>query len=171
MGHCGAWWLKEPIFTSVLGVGVTQFIGEFSCKLDVKGRFSFPSALRRQLPTEADSRFVINRGFEKCLILNPKNEWNKLVQKVSQLNQFDPKTRAFIRQFYRGATELELDGSGRLNLPNGLMEYAGIGKELILFAHTNKIEVWSKENYESMLNDDNIDFAELGQLVMGDPTQ
>lgn len=147
---------------------MTQFIGEFDCKLDAKGRISLPAGLKRQLPPEAESRFVMNRGFEKCLILYPKNEWNNITQRISKLNQFKKEVREFIRVFFRGATELELDGSSRLNLPNRLLGYAGIDKEVVLFAHTNKIEVWSKQRYDEMMDGEHDGFADLAESVMGE---
>ncbi|MBI1184219.1 division/cell wall cluster transcriptional repressor MraZ [bacterium] len=146
---------------------MTQLIGEYSCKLDVKGRITLPSALKRQVPTEAKDHFVINRGFEKCLVLYPQNEWEAVTRKINQLNQYKKEVRQFIRYFFRGATELEMDNSSRLNLPNSLLEYAGIDKEVVLFAHTNKIEIWDKNTYDAMLDDDSEGFADLAETVMG----
>lgn len=146
---------------------MTQFIGEYYCKLDAKGRISIPSGLRKQVPTDADEKFVVNRGFEKCLTLYPKNEWIKVTEKINELNQYKKEVRQFVRFFYRGATELELDSASRLNIPNTLLQYADTKKEVVLFAHTNKIEIWSKEAYEAMLQDDSEDFADLAESVMG----
>lgn len=172
MGQCGNMWNHNPNFTALFNVGrstvMTNFLGEFECKLDAKGRISLPAALKRQIPTEAQSKFVINRGFEDCLVLYPLNEWTKVSNKINKLNQYKKEVRQFIRHFFRGATELELDGSSRLNLPKRLLEFASIDKEIVLFAHTNKIEVWSKEKYDSMMDDDSDGFADLAESVMGD---
>lgn len=146
---------------------MTRFLGEFECKLDAKGRLSLPSGLRKQLSPEAKDKFVLNRGFENCLALYPMNEWEKISAEVNQLNMYVKKNREFARYFYRGASELELDAAGRLLLPKRMSEYAGIDKDIILSAWHNKIEIWSKEKFEALLNDEPKDFASLAEEVMG----
>ena len=146
---------------------MTQLIGEYICKLDAKGRLNVPSALKKQIPTEAQEKFVVNRGFENCLVLYPQNEWDKVVAKIQKLNPYKKENREFQRRFHRGATQLELDSSSRLNLPNGLLPHAGIKKEVVLFAHINKIEIWDKAAYDAMFNESDDDFAELAESVMG----
>ena len=146
---------------------MTQFLGEFECKLDAKGRLMLPSALRKQVSPEAQEKFVVNRGFENCLALYPLNEWQKISAEVNRLNMYVKKNREFARYFYRGATELELDAAGRLLIPKRLLEYAVADKDIILSAFANKIEVWSKEKFESVLNDEPADFASLAEEVMG----
>ena len=150
---------------------MTNFIGEFDCKLDAKGRLMLPSGLRKQLNPEAKETFVINRGFEQCLVLYPKNDWDRISAEVNQLNRYVKKNREFIRYFYRGATELSLDGTGRLLLPKRLQEYGEIGKEVVLFAYSDRIEVWNKEKYENLLTDEPEDFANLAEEVMGNKNQ
>ncbi|GAB4249101.1 MAG: division/cell wall cluster transcriptional repressor MraZ [Vicingaceae bacterium] len=146
---------------------MANFIGEFECKLDAKGRLMLPSGLRKQLDPEAQERFVMNRGFEKCLVLYPKNEWQGISEEVNRLNQYVKKNREFIRYFYRGATELGLDTTGRLLFPKRMLDYAGITKEVVLFAYSNRIEVWDKETYDNLLTDEPDDFADLAEEVMG----
>ena len=126
-----------------------------------------PSSLRKQLDPAAQERFVMNRGFEKCLVLYPKNDWKYISEEVNKLNQYVKKNREFIRYFYRGATELGLDGTGRVLFPKRLLEYAGIAKEVVLFAHGNRIEVWDKAAYDGLLTDEPDEFANLAEEVMG----
>ena len=146
---------------------MTNFIGEFECKLDAKGRLMLPSSLRKQLDPAAQESFVMNRGFEKCLVLYPKSDWKYISEEVNKLNQYVKKNREFTRYFYRGATELGLDGTGRLLFPKRLLEYAGVTKEVVLFAHGNKIEVWDKAVYDGLLDDEPDEFANLAEEVMG----
>jgi MraZ protein len=146
---------------------VINFLGEYDCRLDDKCRVKMPSALIKQIPEESQNKFVINRGFESHLILYPKTEWMKITEEINKLNTYDKKTREFRRFFYRGATELILDNSGRLLLPKNLLEWAKIEKDVILFAHTNMIEVWNKATYDSFLSNEPQDFAELAEQVMG----
>ena len=69
---------------------MTGFLGEFEATLDAKGRFLLPAGFKKQLPEGEDSRFVINRGFEKCLALYPVKNWEPLFADISKLNDFDP---------------------------------------------------------------------------------
>jgi MraZ protein len=151
----------------LLNYKMTNFLGEYECKVDAKGRITLPSSLKRQVNNASQDRYVIHRGFEKCLILYPFNEWETTSAEVNKLNLYNKKNREFARQFHRGATELELDGTNRLLMPKRLLEYAGIGKDLILFAYSNRIEVWAKEVYENWLNAEPEDLSALAEEVMG----
>jgi MraZ protein len=143
------------------------FIGEFPCTVDPKGRFLLPGALKKQVPAKEQKRFVVHRGIEKHLVMYTKKEWERLAAEVNRLNLFVRKNREFIRKFNRGATELELDNTNRLLLPKTLMEYAGIGKDIVLFAYGNRIELWSEKEYDRMLKDESVDFSSLAEEVMG----
>lgn len=127
-----------------------------------------PSGLKKQLDPAAQEKFVINRGFEGCLVLYPMNEWEKETQKFEKLNLFVAKNRKFYRQFHNGATQLLLDGTGRLLLPRTLAKSAEISKEIVLFAYANRIEVWAKDRYEEVMEEDVDDFASLAEDVMGE---
>ena len=145
---------------------MTNLIGEYECKVDAKGRLLVPSGLRKQFSPEAEGKLFVKRGIERCLELYQKHDWESVSEKVSSLNQFVKKNRVFARKFISGATQLELDSVGRINLPNGLLEYAGVEKELVLFAYGNKIEIWDKAAYDSELEMYD-DFAGLAEEVMG----
>ena len=147
---------------------MANFLGEFECRLDSKARIALPAALRKQLPVEAECRFVINRGFEQHLVLYPLNEWQRVTAELNRLNLFVKKNREFVRYFHRGATELELDGSGRLLLPRRLLDYAGIHDQVVLLAYANRIECWDAVLYEHLLSAEPADFARLAEEIMGD---
>ncbi|MBU0695547.1 MAG: division/cell wall cluster transcriptional repressor MraZ [Bacteroidetes bacterium] len=146
---------------------MSQLIGEFDCKLDAKGRLMVPSGLKKQLPAVDAEGLVIHRGFEKHLTIYAKAEWDKITAELAQLNSFEKKTREFIRYFTRGATELSLDASGRVLLPKSLLEYAGIGAEVVLACQFDKIEVWAKDVYDTQLDNEPENFANLAEEVMG----
>ena len=146
---------------------VTNLIGEFECRLDDKSRVILPSGLKKQISQEAQDRFVINRGFENCLVLYPMNEWKGISEEINRLNLYNRKNRDFARYFYRGATELTLDNASRLLLPKSLLSYAGIVRDVVLFAFSNRIEVWARDRYEKLLTDEPADFSILAEEVMG----
>jgi len=143
-----------------------NLIGEFECRIDAKSRLLFPAGLKRQIPASGEIRFVLNRGFEQCLVLYPKTEWENISNEINGLNMYSRKNREFVRYFYRGASELALDSNNRLLLPKPLLDYAGIDKDLILFAYSNRIEIWDKKKYNSLLTDEPEDFANLAEEVM-----
>jgi transcriptional regulator MraZ len=144
-----------------------HFLGEFECKLDAKGRMMIPVALKKQLPEAESEGLVINRGFEKHLVIYTRKEWNKIVDDLSKLNSYEKRTREFIRYFTRGATELSLDASGRVLLPKALMDYAGINTDVVLACQFNKIEVWAQDAYDTQMDNEPENFAGLAEEVMG----
>ncbi len=144
------------------------FLGEYESTVDAKGRFLLPAGFKKQLP-EGENRFIINRGFEKCLSLYPLSSWTPIYTKISQLNDFDPKVREFRRQFLGGATEIEMDSAGRLLLPPSLKDHAGLGKDIILVAALDKIEIWDESKYKQLFESFSPgEFSALAQQVMGD---
>lgn len=144
-----------------------QLLGEFDCKLDQKGRLMVPASLKKQLPNVEQEGLVINRGFEKHLVIYPKKVWEGIVAELSKLNPYEKKTREFIRFFTRGASELSLDASGRVLLPKSLLEFAGIAGDVVLACQFDKIEVWSKDAYDQLLDNEPENFANLAEEVMG----
>lgn len=143
-----------------------KFTGEYECKVDAKGRVRLPSALVRQIP-KIELGFVLNRGFEKHLMLFPKEVWDKKTVEIDRLNIYNKKHRQVIRYFYRGATEVSKDGNDRLLLPPALLKYAEIESEVVLFAYQDQVEIWSKERYESMMDDEPSDFSDIANEVFG----
>jgi len=146
-----------------------NLLGEYDCKADNKGRLMLPSGLKKQLEGMLHKGFVLNRDIhEKCLVLYPQAEWNKVSGQLSKLNRFIRKNALFIRKFNNGATPIDLDSTGRLLIPKPLATYAEISRDLKVCGNGERIEIWSKEAYESMLSSDDIDFSALAEDVMGD---
>ena len=144
-----------------------SFLGEYESTIDSKGRFLLPGAFKKQLPVGDAAKFVINRGFEKCLTLYPQQSWNPIFENISKLNDFDPKVREFRRYFLNGATPIEPDSAGRLLLPKNLFSHACLDKDIVLVSALNKIEIWDKIEYnkffETMTNES---FSALANEVM-----
>lgn len=146
---------------------MTGFLGEYEATLDLKGRFLLPAGFKKQLPEEGSTVFVINRGFEKCLTLYPLKTWEPIFARISKLNDFDPKVREFRRYFLNGATHVELDSAGRLLIPGGLKEYAGLEKDIVLSSAVKKIEIWDKGKYQQFFETFSPEtFSELAEQVM-----
>lgn len=144
-----------------------QLLGEYECKVDSKGRLRVPTPLLKQLGEEQEFQFVVNRGFERHLMLYPKVVWDRISSEVNQLNTYNRKNLAFIRYFYRGAQEISVDSADRVLLPRKLLEYAGIEKELVIFAYNDRMELWARDEYENLLMQEPEDFLDLAEEVMG----
>ncbi len=143
-------------------------VGEYECKIDAKGRFLFPSGLRKQLSPDANELFMMNKGFENCLTLYPMNEWEIVSKRLSKLNLFKPKNRMFYRLFHQGAKQLGLDNAGRILVPADLMKRVGLSRAVMLTAYNDRIEIWSKEEYFELMDNNMTDFADLADEVMGE---
>lgn len=146
---------------------MTSLIGEFDCKVDAKGRFMFPVNLKKQLDAVFEKGFVINRNLhQKCLVLYPIGEWDKLNKKLSKLNRLIKTNDVFVRKFTGGATGCEADSAGRILLPKALNDYADIKSDIKILGSNNVIEIWDKKLYEDFLNQD-IDIEKLAEDVLG----
>jgi MraZ protein len=146
---------------------MSYLTGEFECKLDNKGRMMIPAGLKKQLPEAEREGLVINRGFKKYLVIYTKQEWDKKLDELSKLNQYENKNIEFIRYFMRGATELSVDAAGRINLPQLLLDYAGISADVVLTCQLTKIELWDRATYNALIENEPLDFATLAEEVMG----
>jgi MraZ protein len=144
-----------------------SFLGEYESTIDSKGRFLLPAAFKKQLPKDDGTEFVINRGFEHCLTLYPITSWKPIFANISKLNDFDPKVRAFRRNFLNGATPVQIDSAGRILLPKNLTEYASLEKDIVLVSALNKIEIWDKDVYEKLIAAMNTEnFSKIADEVM-----
>ena len=148
-------------------MNIEQLLGEYECKIDAKGRMRMPSGLIAQLGESDALTFVINRGFEHCLMLYPEPVWERITNEINQLNLYNKKNRNFVRYFYRGAQKVVVDGADRILVSKRLLEYAGIEKEVILSAYNDRIEIWAADQYEALLDEEPEDFSDLAEDVLG----
>lgn len=127
----------------------------------------FPVDLRKQMEGAFEKGFVINRNLhQKCLVLYPLNEWERLNKKLSKLNRLIKANDVFVRKFTGGATAVDADSTGRLLLPRPLVDYAAISADLKVLGSNNVIELWDKKLYEDFLNQD-INVEKLAEEVLG----
>jgi len=142
-------------------------VGTYECKIDTKGRVLIPAALKKQLAT-LDEGFVLKRSiYEQCVELWPMSEWKIMMDKLNELNRFQRKADTFIRKFMAGVKIVDIDDAGRLQVSKDLVEYGKFSKEVVFSSKINLIEIWDKELYEQIINDDDIDFGDLAEEVMG----
>ncbi len=149
---------------------MSAFIGDYTCKVDSKGRVLLPSAFVKQLPAKGQDRFVVKKDiFENCLVLYPMDEWeyqNKLIR--SKINPYKKDHNTFLRNFFRGTAELLLDSNNRLLIPKRLLTVVGIDKDVVMAGQDSKIEIWSKEDYAALGAGED-EFANLAERIMDGP--
>jgi len=145
-----------------------NFIGDFPCKLDAKGRLSLPAAFKKQMQAVGQEDFVVKKDiFENCLVLYPINEWQEQVELLNKkINPYNREHNKFVREFHRGKAELSIDTAGRILIPKRLLEIIGDSSDLVLAGLETKIEIWSKDVFDKMETDEN-DFASLAEKILG----
>ncbi|MCR5594403.1 MAG: division/cell wall cluster transcriptional repressor MraZ [Lachnospiraceae bacterium] len=122
-----------------------MYRGEYTHSIDAKGRLIVPSKLRETL---GDS-FVLTKGLDGCLMAYDTEEWEEFETKLQELPVTNKNARKLVRHFSGGAADAECDSQGRVLIPANLREYAGLTKEAVLLGMGNRIEIWSKERYET----------------------
>lgn len=124
-------------------------LGIHAINLDSKGRIAVPARYRELLTERCHGQFVVTIDvMESCLLLYPKDEWQKVEAKLVRLPTLNPKTRRFQRLFLGHASECDMDGQGRLLIPGLLRDYACLNKKLVLVGQVNKFELWSESVWD-----------------------
>ena len=146
-----------------------SFTGEYINLVDQKNRLSIPAKFRNALGSANDQTFVLSKGFDECLLLYPLNEWKIVEEQLSSLSSIKNKNRNFIRKITRHANYVKYDSQGRVQIPEVLLEYANLSKNIMVIGVIKKIELWDKktlDKYEQ--NKDNFtdnDFDELANQI------
>ena len=122
-----------------------MFIGEYSHNLDEKNRLMIPSKFREQLT----DKFILTRGLDGCLVIYSINEWENITSKLNNLPFTKKDARNFLRFIASNAVDLQFDKQGRIVIPNNLKVYSNIIKECVVIGVLDKIEIWSKENWNN----------------------
>lgn len=115
-------------------------MGEYLHTIDSKGRLIVPAKYREAL----GEKFIATKGLDHCLFVYPIDEWQALEEKLRALPFTQPDARAFVRFFFSGATECELDKQGRILLPANLRDYAQLEKDVVLVGVSSRVEIWSQ---------------------------
>lgn len=138
-----------------------MLLGEYTHTLDLKGRIIIPSKFREDL----GESFIVTKGLDGCLFAYSKGEWEKFELKLKTLPMTNVATRNFIRFFFSGATECELDKQGRITLPQNLREYASLTKDICIIGVSSRVEIWNKENWENYTSPDNMDLDKIADQM------
>ena len=122
-----------------------MFIGEYHHALDGKGRLAVPAKFRAALRAGC----VVTRGIDACLFLFTREEWGRLAQQITALPITQANSRAFARLMLAGAMDCEVDGQGRILLPEYLRRYAGLKKLTVIAGLSTRLEIWDAAAWEA----------------------
>ncbi|SMO54159.1 MraZ protein [Saccharicrinis carchari] len=135
---------------------MATFIGDFVCKADAKGRIVLPSIFKKVMNAMKENRFVVRKDlYTNCLLVYPYPDWEAHVHDIrSKVNVYDKNQNMVYRQYVRAAAEVSYDANGRMLIPKRLMDKIAVEKEVVLVGVDNKIELWSKAEFENGGMDD-----------------
>jgi MraZ protein len=147
---------------------MATFIGDYTCKVDVKGRIILPAAFKKQMPADAQDHFVVRKDiFEKCLVLFAIEDWNRQLVKIrKKLNPFNREQNMFLRNFFKGTAELSLDNNNRILVPKKLMDLIGADRDVVLAGQDGRIEIWAADIYDK-IDMPAEDLANLAEKYLG----
>ncbi len=143
-----------------------MFKGQFTYSIDSKGRVSIPAKLRKQVSPEANDTFVMTQGTATCIDVYPHDQWQKFESKLESLNPFKPNEAKFIRLILQFATEDTLDSQSRILIPQNLLQYAKIEKEVLILGALKKIELWNPDVYAEYLKQTPETYEQIAAEVM-----
>ena len=146
-----------------------MFRGVSTLNLDGKGRLAIPTKYRDELALCCASQLVVTADKDRCLLLYPEPEWRKVELKLKNLPTFDKVARKLQRLYIGYASDLEMDGQGRILLPPSLREYAEMNKRVALVGQGNKFEIWNEEAWNAQWEDDagliDLDASDLSEDI------
>jgi MraZ protein len=124
------------------------FRGVNNLTLDAKGRLAVPTRYRDRLREDCNGQLVVTVDRDRCLLLYPLHEWEEIERKLVRLPSLNPQARRLQRLLVGHATEMEMDGHGRVLLPGPLREYAGMERRIVMIGQGNKFELWDEGRWD-----------------------
>ncbi|WP_297528543.1 division/cell wall cluster transcriptional repressor MraZ [Thiohalobacter sp.] len=125
-----------------------MFLGGNTVNLDAKGRLALPTRFRGPLQEACEGQLVLTVHYDGCLLLYPRPEWEEIERTLVRLPNQKRHTRLLQRMLLGHATEVEMDGNGRILIPPRLREFAGLEKRVVLVALSKKFEIWNAEAWD-----------------------
>ena len=141
-----------------------MFIGEYHHTIDEKGRIIIYAKLREEL----GNNFIITRGIENCLFVYSEENWAKITNKLNSLPFTKKDARTFNRFFMSGATDVELDKQGRVNISKPLIDYANLLKDCVIIGTGDRLEVWSQESWESFFDSTKDSMSDIAENLFNE---
>ena len=145
-----------------------MFYGEHEHSIDRKGRLIIPSKFREVFKENYVEQFYITRGLDQCLFVFTEDEWKKQEARFKSVPFTSAQARQFNRLYFSGACEVACDRQGRILVPDYLKEYAKIKRDVVIVGVSNRMEIWSKENWTAFYNNTKDSFEKIAEHMFGD---
>jgi transcriptional regulator MraZ len=147
-----------------------MFYGEYRHTLDEKGRLSIPSRFRTLLQGDGNDTFYLVRGLDRCIWVVTKDKWKELEEQLNSHSFTDTSARAFKRMFFSGASPSNCDRQGRVNVPQNLVEYAAIKRDVVIVGSSDMFEIWDASAWDGYLKGSLETYEETAQKLTGPPS-
>ena len=144
-----------------------MFYGEHEHTIDRKGRLIIPSKFREAFKENYVERFFVTRGLDTCLFVFTEDEWKKQEARFKSLPFTSAEARRFNRIYFSGACEVTCDRQGRILIPQYLKEFAGIKSEVMVVGVSNRMEIWSRENWREFYKNTKDSFEKTAESIFG----
>lgn len=141
-----------------------MFLGEYLHTFDTKNRVSIPSKFRKDLGRVV----VVTRGLDHCLYVFSRKAWEREAKSYASEVNGSAARRGLARLFLAGSSEVEVDGSGRILIPDHLKAYAGVKEKAVVAGVADRVEIWEEKawkNYTAAIERDAESFAEKVDTV------
>ena len=135
------------------------FLGEFEHAIDDKSRLAVPARFRPAL----EDGLVITRGLDRCLVIYDSESWRLMAERVRTLNPWQADARRMQRHFFSGAVPAQPDKLGRIVIPQFLRTSAQLEAEVVVVGLADRIEVWSRQEWQRERTESERDSAELAE--------
>jgi transcriptional regulator MraZ len=126
-----------------------MLLGEHDHQLDGKNRLTLPARQREALGESV----VVTRGMDGCLFAYAADEWERLAERIRSLDPLSRESRMMQRHFFSGAVKADLDKQGRMVLPAGLLQSAGIEREVTVAGVYDHLEIWDRAKWRTHLHE------------------
>lgn len=136
-----------------------MFIGEYQHSLDAKGRIIIPSKFRDELSTN----FILGVGLDQCLTIYTIDKWQKMFEELNKIPTTKSDARKYVRTLTSSASECELDGQGRIIIPQYLSKHAGIEKECVVIGANDHVEIWAQDIWDKYYEDASSSFEDIAE--------
>jgi MraZ protein len=142
------------------------FNGTYLHTVDAKGRINIPSRLRKNLAPEANDSFMMTRGTAACIDLYPLNAWAKVEEDLNKLNLYNPQQARFVRLTLQFAVDDKMDSQSRILIPQVLLDYAKIEKDVLILGVLKKIEIWNPKIFDEYKDESEETYEQIAAKVM-----
>ena len=138
-----------------------MFMGEYAHNIDKKGRIIIPAKFREEL----GEHVIITRGLDGCLAVYTKEQWETIYEQLMKLPSTKKDARMFVRMMTSKAAECEIDAQGRVLIPSPLVKLAELVKECMVIGAANHVEIWSRERWEPVDEEENDAFEDIAESL------